>query len=275
MDDPLKKYVQRNREAFDHLEPSADVLQRIKGQLTPRPIVKRGVFWRHSRRTWLVAASLLLGAILTYTWYDKTEVTLPEVNSRLAQEGSPGISSSGEVDGHTMITDAGSVPTQHIKPENVQLVVQMAETKQVKVLDVPAAEAPTASFLALHAKLVDSSSASNRLAAILEIEKSGYMDDQLLIQLSNTMNQDGNSNVRMAALALLGRHAYEPHMTDLFVKSLATQDDPLVQLGLINLLGHVDDRAVDETLFALANDPNTFAAVKDEAYTVLLYQNKL
>jgi len=127
----------------------------------------------------------------------------------------------------------------------------------------------------LYARLRDSSSASMRLSAVLEIERTGKINYNVLDSLAKTLNNDSNSNVRLAALNVIGQYANDKHATSLLVNSFSTQADPLVQLGLVGLLGKVDNVKVEHRLFALAEDPNTFAAVKDEAYVALLNQNKL
>ena len=49
----------------------------------------------------------------------------------------------------------------------------------------------------------------------------------------------------------------------------------MVQLGLVTILGKMKDLNINDKLYALANDPNTFDAVKDEAYSILLKDDKL
>src|SRR5690606_12032638 len=121
----------------------------------------------------------------------------------------------------------------------------------------------------------DSTSASNRLAAILEIEQMERMDAQFVAMLSETMNHDGNTNVRLAALDVLSRHLDDPQVADVLATALTSQDDPLVQLGIVRIAAQIDHVGIEEALFAVARSPYTFEAVKDEAYAVLLYQEKL
>ena len=264
MDDPLKKYVQENRDSFDQLEPSEAVLHRLKGQLKPIPVIKKGIFANHRQRAWLVAASLLLGLVITYALYQAGETPSPE-SHQMAQQATPPVSTDTTPSAEPAVEEMGVTPS----------VERETQLKKPAAPALPEPEVSASLPAALYAQLADSSSASTRLAAILEIERTGYMDEAVVGLLSSAMNQDDNSNVRIAALDLLGRHAHDPHVTELFIASLATQDDPFVQLGLIHFLKQVDDQEVDESLFALANNPSTFVAVKDEAYMALLNQNKL
>ena len=93
--------------------------------------------------------------------------------------------------------------------------------------------------------------------------------------LSETMSHDGNTNVRLAALDVLSRHLDDPRVADLLAMALTSQDDPLVQLGIVRIAARIDHVDIEEALFAVARSPYTFEAVKDEAYAVLLHQEKL
>lgn len=264
MDDPLKKYVQENREAFDRLEPSHAVLARLRSQLKPGPTAKKGIFKNNTQRAWLAAASVLLALTITYTLYRAGKTPNPQTN-QVAQQVAPPMAKD---------TEPLAEPTVE-KQETMPSVVKNTRPQKPKRSTPSEPEALASLPPTLFAQLTDSNSASARLAAILEIERSGQMDSGVVALLAHSMNHDSNSNVRMAALDLLGKHAHDPHITELFIASLGAQDNPFVQLGLIHFLKQVDNQQVDETLYALADNPNTFIAVKDEAYAALLYQNKL
>ena len=123
--------------------------------------------------------------------------------------------------------------------------------------------------------LSDSSSASNRLSAVLILDKAKLMNDDLISRLSQTLNQDPNSNVRLAALNALSPYLPYPAIRRVLVQSLPQQQDPELQLSLIDLLRHISDPQLDQTLYALANNPMVLAQVQDQAYMNLLSQNKL
>ncbi|WP_028295667.1 HEAT repeat domain-containing protein [Olivibacter sitiensis] len=269
MNDPLKKIIKENREVFDHLEAPTGALQQILAKRKQASTEPKRRLLSSGIGKWLIAASVLLALALTYILYDKgvSRGELDNLQNGIAQKETPAITGSPAIES----------PSAELKevPQIVHAASKVPVTKKPKKQASPQPTADELEEAGRFAQLTDSSSASIRLAAILDIEKSGRMNDQTLEMLSKTMNEDANSNVRLAAFDLLSQYAYEPSVADVFIKSLATQDDPLVQLSLINLLGNVDNQEVDETLFALANDPETFTAVKDEAYAVLLSQNKL
>jgi len=259
MSDEIKDFVERNRAEFDHLDAPAFDLARFKKTLPKKEeaIIKKLPFYKSPK--WLAAACVLV--VVATSWFvyqqnKKTEVvytktkpvekksnnTLPEViNNEVEPKGKPA--------------------------ENVAFV-SLNKTQQQK---------PTAiSNSAYDYKgLRDSSSASMRLLTIMEIEKSDKMNNKVLDMLAQTLNHDGNTNVRLAALTVLQKYSFDSHASTLLVKSLDKQSDPVVQLGLISQLGKMKNVNIDEKLYALANNPETFVAVRDEANKILLNQDKL
>lgn len=263
MNDPLKKFVKQHREAFDHLEPPTGVFQRLQTQLQAEPArsapaTKHRILWQHRRTAWLVAASLLIGLVCAYLLFD---------GGRIPSHNEPQIVHQpverAPLTAETPVTAQAELPVELPAAEP-----QLQEARHTVVRREPA-PAPLA------VRLADSTSASTRLAAILEIEQSGRIDGHLLAMLSETMNRDGNTNVRLAALDVLSRHIDDPQVADLLATALIGQDDPLVQLGIVRIAAQLDHVGIEEALFAVARSPYTFEAVKDEAYAVLLYQEKL
>lgn len=263
MNDPLKKFVQQHREAFDRLEPPTGVLQRLQTQLKPEPTLPAAtrqapVLARYRRTAWLVAASLLIGLVCTYLFFDGGWTQRHEEPQVVFQ---PIDREPINVEPH--VAEETETPT----------VPPIEKSQQQEARNTVANREPAPVPLAV--RLADSTSASTRLAAILEIEQSERMNGHIVAMLSETMNHDGNTNVRLAALDVLSRHLDDPQVADLLAAALTTQDDPLVQLGIVRIAAQIDHVGIEEALFAVARSPYTFEAVKDEAYAVLLYQEKL
>lgn len=271
MIDPIKKFVDENRAAFDHVEPPANMLQQIKNRLKSEEAEKQKVKLLFSKSAWMVAASVLLAITTIYFLYNKQDNGL----DKMAHRQTPKATNKALAESNT------NPQKEQGKKEQDKPVVQLVKEARVhhhrESLRKPGVAPVPVNELAkdLYARLGDSSSSSIRLLAILEIDKTNRINESTLDNLAKTMNNDSNSNVRLAALNLISRYAYDKHASALLVQSLSTQDDPLVQLGLISLLGNVKNTKIDERLFAIVDDPNTFIAVKDEAYVFLLKQNKL
>jgi len=254
MNDPLKKYIQDNRDDFDNLEPSADIFSKIKRELKDQPKEEKRGMRLIVNYKWLVAASILITMSITYLIVTKNSSDQNSNTPQIVQKSSP-VSTE-----EPKITDEIEV----IKAEPA-----VATKRKVKKQNTDI------NMLAAYAGLTDSTSASTRLAAILDIQKSNVMSYDIIDQLAKTLNHDSNSNVRLAALNLMSKYTHDSYVGNTFMQSLSNQKDPLVQLGLIELLSQTNNPKLDDKLYALANDPTTFEAVKDQAYLILLNQNKL
>jgi HEAT repeats len=113
-------------------------------------------------------------------------------------------------------------------------------------------------------------SASQRMMGATVAFKMERADDQIVMALAKTLNEDPNTNVRLAALEALGKFHQEKHVRNLLIESLATQKDPMVQIALIRLM--VDMKAKDavNALKRITNDVEALPAVKDEAHVGIL-----
>ena len=251
MNDPLKKYIQDNRDDFDTLEPSADIFSKLKKELTDTPKEKPGVMRLILNQKWLVAASVLIMLSITYLFVtkDKTQlVDAPQV-----------VKNQNHKRTESIINDA---------LENVKATSTVAARKRKK-------PSKSEDILAIYRDLKDSTSASTRLAAILKIQKSNAISYDVIDKMAATLNHDSNSNVRLAALNLMSKYAEDSYVNNAFMLALSNQKDPALQLGLMELLSQTDNPKLDDKLYALASDPTTLSEVKDQAYFILLNQNKL
>lgn len=259
MNDQFKKYIDENRDEFDHLEPSAAVFQKIKSKLNtaPQKGEKKGVIKFALNYKWVVAASVVVTMFITYFMLNNNSEVIKDKTTQITNTTLP------QAKNEIAISDIPK--TSNIKYSYAQNTKQKSAVKDLKDIDLNA----------VYTELNDSTSSSTRLAAILKIQNANVINYDIIDKLSKTLNADGNSNVRLAALNLMSNYAQDSYVANAFLQSLVNQKDPLVQLGLIELLKHTNNPKLDDKLYALTNDPTTFEAVKDEAYLVLLNQNKL
>lgn len=269
MNDQLKKYIEDNREGFDHLEPAEDIFLRIRAELKPAPQPKKGLMQLWINHKWMAAASILVVMSITYLLVTNTAKDRQLDNLKITNKKHP------KVDQPTMIAKTGIKTNKTVKNPIMVDHAKVASTPTSKKRQQYKHTEQQFNMAAIYRKLTDSSSASTRLAAVLQLQRSQLINNDLIDRLAKTLNHDSNSNVRLAVIGLMGRYAQDSYVSNACVRSLSNQKDPLVQLELINLLSRTNDTKLDEKLFALANDPNTFAMVKDQAYLVLLNQNKL
>jgi hypothetical protein len=95
-------------------------------------------------------------------------------------------------------------------------------------------------------------------------------DDQIVRALVKAMNEDPNTNVRLAALEALGKFHEQEQVRKALIASLATQKDPVVQIALIQLMVRMKEKGVVKDLEKIVDDVQTIKAVKDEAYFGLM-----
>lgn len=112
--------------------------------------------------------------------------------------------------------------------------------------------------------------ASERLQAINLIEASPAAPDEGLVNtLVQSMNNDGSPNVRFAAVQALGRFIDTESVRAQMVRSLGDQDDPLVQIALINLLMQAGEKAAIAPLSKIAANENVPVEVRRTAELAL------
>jgi hypothetical protein len=130
---------------------------------------------------------------------------------------------------------------------------QLADTKQMMM-----------------AMLDNPQSASQRIQGVNVAMKIEQADDEVVEALLKTMNEDPNTNVRLAALHALSRFRDDPAVRKELIHSLAKQNDPMVQITLIQLMVQMKEKTVVKELQRIVDDAGTLNAVKDEAYSGIL-----
>lgn len=113
-------------------------------------------------------------------------------------------------------------------------------------------------------------SASQRIQGVnvaLSIETA---DDEVVMALAKRLNEDPNTNVRLAALEALSKFHEEPLVRKVLIDGLSNQKDPVVQIALIQLMVEMKEKGVMKDLKKIVDDEQTMKAVKDEAYTGIL-----
>jgi hypothetical protein len=301
MNDRIKDFIEKNRAEFDHLEAPTFNLQKFKARQVPpvenetESVVKESKGVRNESeglkldfepvkeeskgiRLWPIvrwsAAASVLFATITYLFLQYNPAKLDREGQQAKNFGEK--KQQNRTDKADQMIQADKVYIE--KQDDIVNTTKMAA--KVPGVTRQARKGPLKHNLqsqpqSLLAQLADSSSSSNRLAAILQIKKKGTLSNYEIDRLASSLNHDSNSNVRLAALDILGIYSKDKYVSSLLVSSLGTQSDPMVQLGLVSLLGNMEHLKIEEKLYALAADPNTFGAVKDEAFSILLNQNKL
>ena len=117
--------------------------------------------------------------------------------------------------------------------------------------------------------LQDESSASNRLKGVNTAFSSEGKDTEITTKLIHVMNNDNNSNVRLAAARALARFTDDPLAKKALIDALSTQTDPVVQIELINIMIELKEQESIDKLKEIIQDDQSIEAVKDEAHMAI------
>lgn len=113
-------------------------------------------------------------------------------------------------------------------------------------------------------------SASQRLQGVNVALTIETVDNEVVKALAKRMNEDPNTNVRLAALDALGKFHDDLIVRKILIDALSNQKDPVVQIALIQLLVKMKEKGVVDDLKRIVDDEGTMEAVKDEAYSGML-----
>ncbi len=120
------------------------------------------------------------------------------------------------------------------------------------------------------AMIANPQSASQRMQGVAVSYQIKNADDEIIKALFDAMYNDQSTNVRLAALEALAKFSNQPHVKEGLIKSLSKQNDPMVQISLIQLLVDMKEKAVVKELERISRDKEVLKAVKDEAYAGIL-----
>lgn len=275
MHDQLENFVNDHREEFDSLNPNPDILNRIQAKMGGTKEINEpssAVYRLPSIVYHWVAAAVVIGLVGIGTYRlinNKTQVSSEQwvVNSKKDTPFQP--------------FDKLRVATQRDSKLQVQANNQPESyvSKQATRNTQPETELSTTHYplptnryalSTISDRLANMESASDRYAAVSEIMEMKKIDRDIIEVLVKTMNNDPNSNVRLAALESLGKYYREPYVKKQLVAAMSKQKDPVVQIALIEMLTKFRNTSIVNELKKIAEDGNTTKPVKDQAYSSLL-----
>jgi hypothetical protein len=246
MSNELEKYIRDNVEQLDRKQPNPAVLNRVLEEMKAKEqeqpvgavIPMRLVKW--------VAACLLVTASGIAIWY----FNKPAPSTGFASTEIP--EKRAEPMPKTEPVEPAAVEVKD-KPVAIpsQVVVRKVQLKKAVVL----------------AGINDMQSAASRINAVTSASRMKSNGREVVDALVKVLNNDPNTNVRLAALDGLTRFYKEPHVRQKLVASLKRQQDPLVQIDMIDLLTGMRELSMLSDLEAMVNDENVHGAVKDMAWT--------
>jgi hypothetical protein len=110
--------------------------------------------------------------------------------------------------------------------------------------------------------MLNEESSADRLQAVNYANDLEVPERTVIDVLVKTLNNDKNVNVRMAAAYALAKFADQRAVCDSLVKSLSVQNDPILQVILINILVERKEREAIEPMRRIMNNETTLREVK-------------
>lgn len=114
----------------------------------------------------------------------------------------------------------------------------------------------------LFTTLIDQPAAVDRLRAVNISSEMPGADAKVLDALFNSLNNDPNVNVRLAAVEALKKHTDNPQVRERLILSINQQESPMVQVALADLMQALQERNAVPQLRQLLQDEKTNELVK-------------
>jgi hypothetical protein len=111
--------------------------------------------------------------------------------------------------------------------------------------------------------LLEKESPSARIKAVSLTQNMVDVDDEIISALFGTLINDNNTNVRLEALDALVRYSGRPMVRVGLIESLAEQNNPLVQLGLADIMVLLQDKKAKEALQSLLENKDLTEDVRE------------
>ena len=108
-------------------------------------------------------------------------------------------------------------------------------------------------------------SPSQRIMGVNYAEEMRQPDDQILDVLIETLNEDENINVRLAALNALNNFSSSEKVKLALIESLGKQTEPIILISLIDALVNINEIRAVEKLQDLIDDEKNIKSVQDQA----------
>lgn len=120
--------------------------------------------------------------------------------------------------------------------------------------------------------MLEKESATDRLKAVSLTSDINKASQKVTDALIHVLNNDPSANVRLATLDALSIYAKDPDVRIKLVQSIATQDDPLVQIGLAELMVELHEKSSVKELRKLmdGNAPKEVKQKLKESIDVLI-----
>ena len=272
MNDPLKKYIDNNREAFDNKMPSGELWSKIQANISQENKMEEAPK-RSIIHYWSIAASALVvvSAGLYFMLNQPTDnVKNGTINQEIVQQSV--LPKTKELKTEKIVPTKSeeevSTPKMIVSTKNNQVEKKAQNNVTIEKSNIKASKS-----IFLNA-LNDEESTSNRIDAIAKLSEYKTLDRNDLELLKQKALHDNNTIVRLNAIEILAQKTPKETVSEELTQVFLQQDDPMVQMELIAIIGKMDNNKMvpqlTKKLQEMVLDPQTKPFVKDEAYAVLL-----
>ncbi|CAM3322953.1 HEAT repeat domain-containing protein [Empedobacter stercoris] len=280
MKDSLKKQIDNKREDFENKMPSDKLWAKIKTQIPIENNEEEISVQKEEKSNnqknwsigyWAIAASVLVVFGISFFFFNHSEVELPKTVVKTSQK-KVDVEQINKTKDKVEIDDKiNSIPDYQTKNQLTKNKVNdKVESSFNEIISKPTESTNDA----LLAQLQDDFSTSNRVDALAKLAQVDKLNRHELELIKKTALHDPNSIVRLNSIEVLANKLPKESMNQDMKEVFMSQDDPMVQMELINVLAKVNNHSLDAELIQklqeMVLDPQTKPFVKDEAYAVLL-----
>lgn len=244
MSNDLENFISQNKEAFNTATPSNDVLKLLQKNILAQQQKQRkktGII--RSLKFVSAACVLLLAGVGIYNFSNNKSVDL--ANNATQVNEIPSIVKKVE---NLPVEDLHKSAAINKESLTSTLINQNEFVKNKYITQLQNMDAP-----------------SKRYIAATEIVNSKQVDKEVVDALTTCLNNDPNTNVRLAALESLSIFYKEPLVKKRLIESLKKQTDPIVKMTLIDVLTKLRANNLQKELEKIVNDLHAPKPVKDQA----------
>ena len=266
MKNNLEDFIKDNRDKLDTKTPPPEVLGRILAQMQSQEKPKeKGILIPFNVLKWAAACVVLLAGVTAFWALHKKPENTMAVNHAAVKPQIAQPQTDSAVKAPVQIAQIQPVPSK-----SVETVDRDIASRKNALLVRLNEKTSRAEKQVMFASLANMESPATRINAASQAYKLKNTGNDVVDALVETLNTDPSANVRLAALDGLGRFYRETYVRKKLIASLKKQQDPLVQIALINLLTRMKESGILSELEKMVNDENTQRPVKDCAYSGIM-----
>lgn len=209
---------------------------------------------RFFERTYFKYAASFIGLLLAF-WFGRQTSESKVINEIVAEKNNPKVIEKivevPVIRVDTLYIAQKQFPTNtqasNVMSEIGNLKKEIQETKDLLIVSMLKRE-----------------SASERIQAVNYSYDLQRPDEKVLKALIYTLDFDPNVNVRLAAADAIGRFGYDEYVRDALIKSLMKQQEPTLQITIIETLTKLNVRTALPAFRLLAEDDRTSEFVRQK-----------